>query len=41
VAAAEAAVGDLPDGDLKAALISLGSVVLAERKSSTRRPPNR
>jgi hypothetical protein len=41
VAAAEAAVGDLPDGELRAALVSLGSVVLADRKSSTRRPPER
>jgi hypothetical protein len=41
IAAAEAAVGDLPNSELRAALVSLGSAVLAERKPSTRRPSNR
>ena len=41
IAAAEAAVGDLPAGELRDALVALGSAVLAERKPSTRRPPNR
>jgi hypothetical protein len=34
---AEAAVGDFPAGDLRAALASLGRVVLGRSKSSTRR----
>jgi len=33
VAAAEKAVGDLPEGDLRAALVSLGGAVLSARKS--------
>ena len=37
VAAAEAAVADLPAGELRAALVALGSLVLASRKPSTRR----
>jgi hypothetical protein len=41
VAAAEAAVGDLPEGELRAALVSLGSAVLTVRKGSTRRPSHR
>jgi hypothetical protein len=41
VAAAEAAVGDLPEGDLRTALIALGSAVLGASKASTRRPNNR
>ena len=34
---AEAAVADLPDGDLKAALAALGRVVIGQSKHSTRR----
>jgi len=34
---AEAAVADLPDGDLKSALASLGRVVIGRSKHSTRR----
>jgi hypothetical protein len=41
IAAAESAVGDLPKGELRDALVALGSAVLAVRKPSTRRPPNR
>jgi hypothetical protein len=41
IAAAEAAVGDLPGGELRAALVSLGAAVLTERKHSTRRLSNR
>jgi hypothetical protein len=41
VAAAEAAVGNMPEGDLRAALVALGSAVMAGHKPSTRRPPNR
>jgi hypothetical protein len=35
---AEAAVADLPDGDLKSALAALGRVVIGRGKHSTRRP---
>jgi len=34
---AEAAVADLPDGDLKSALTALGRVVIGRAKHSTRR----
>jgi hypothetical protein len=34
---AEAAVADLPDGDLKSALAALGRVVIGRSKYSTRR----
>jgi hypothetical protein len=37
VAAAEAAVADLPAGELRNALVALGSVVLADDRPSTRR----
>jgi hypothetical protein len=41
VEAVEAAVGDLPEGDLRAALVALGSAVLASGKGSRRRFPHR
>ena len=41
VAAAEAMVAGLPEGELRSALIALGSAVLAERKAPTRRPTHR
>lgn len=37
ISEAEAAVGDFPDGELRAALASLGRVVLGRSKHSTRR----
>jgi hypothetical protein len=41
VAEAEAAVADLPEGELRSALVTLGSAVLAGRKLSTRTPNRR